>query len=218
MNAAETIETIFFGANMKSSEVHLSVKNESDSQTIRKDRLMGAALNLFSELGFHGVAVPRIAKDAGIATGSVYNYFKSKEDLVNQLFWFWKQKLKSYFLNDYPAEASSRAQFDFIWERLHQYTDDFPQAFLFIEGHLHASYLTKECLALEEEVFEIGRLFVRGGQGADVIRAGDPQMIVAFFFGAFVQYFKDTRAKRQVWSLENSLAIRDLCWLAMARN
>jgi len=202
---------------MKSSTVQKAVKTDGDSQTIRKDRLMEAALNLFSELGFHGVSVPKIAKDAGIATGSVYNYFKNKEDLVNELFWFWKQKLKSYYLTDYPAEASTRLQFEFIWERLHGYTDDFPQAFLFIEGHLHASYLTKECLALEEEVFEIGRFFVRGGQAAGVLREGDPQMIVAFFFGAFVQFFKDTRAKRQVWSIENSLVIRDLCWSAMTK-
>ncbi|MBC7531074.1 MAG: TetR/AcrR family transcriptional regulator [Oligoflexus sp.] len=200
---------------MKSSKVQGKVKNEIDSQTIRKDRLMAAALNLFSELGFHGVAVPRIAKDAGIATGSVYNYFKSKEDLVNELFWIWKQKLKGYYLTDFPADASTRMQFEFIWQRLHKYTDDFPQAFLFIEDHLHASYLTKDCLALEEEVFEIGRYFVRGGQAAGVLRVTDPQMIVGFFFGAFVQYFKDTRSNRQIWNIENSLAIRDLCWAAM---
>lgn len=177
---------------------------------------MESALTLFSELGFHGVAVPKIAKEAGISTGSVYNYFTSKEELVNELFWFWKERLKSYYLTDYPAETDTRTQFEFIWSRLHKYADDFPKAFQFIEGHLHSSYLNQKCLILEEEVFEIGRFFVRGGQKAGILHKADPQMIVAFFFGAFVQYFKDTRSNRQSWDLRNSLIVRDLCWKAMA--
>ncbi|MBC7661086.1 MAG: TetR/AcrR family transcriptional regulator [Chitinophagaceae bacterium] len=192
-------------------------KIERDSAAVRKDKLMGAALKLFSEFGFHGVAVPKIAKDAGMSTGSVYNYFESKEELVNELFWVWKDQLKSYYLTDYPMTENTEGQFIFIWNRLHQYAHDFPDAFQFIESQLHSSYLTKECADLEEEVFEIGRMFVRGGQAAGVLRDNDPQMIVAFFFGAFVQYFKDTRACRQKWSLEASLEVRDLCWTSMLK-
>ncbi|RYZ86914.1 MAG: TetR/AcrR family transcriptional regulator [Proteobacteria bacterium] len=182
----------------------------------RKERLFDAAIILFSELGFHGVAVPKIAKEAGISTGSIYNYFESKEDLVNQLFWFWKNELKLYYLNGYPADASIKDQFEFIWARLHKYTHDHPQAFLFIEGHMHASYLNQDCLDLEEEVFEIGRMFIRAGQAKGVIRKADPQLLVGFFFGAFVQYFKDCRASRQKWTKANSFAVRDFCWTSLS--
>ncbi|RYZ89545.1 MAG: hypothetical protein EOP04_06560, partial [Proteobacteria bacterium] len=80
---------------------------------------------------------------------------------------------------------------------------------------LHASYLSDKCLKLEEEVFEIGRSFFRRGQAQGEIRGGDPQLLVAFFFGAFVQYFKDTHASRQNWNLTNSELIRDLCWTSL---
>ena len=191
--------------------------HERDSISVRKDRLMEAALGLFADYGFHGVAVPKIAKAAGIATGSVYNYFTSKEELANELFWFWKQKLKELLLTDFPATATTREQFEFIWQRLHAFTDTYPKAFQFIEGQLHANYLTVRCKDLEEEVFEIGRSFVYGGQAAGVIHDADPQMIVAIFFGAFVQFFKDCRAGRQEWSLEHSLFVRDFCWQAMRK-
>lgn len=184
----------------------------------RKERLFEAALKLFSELGFHGVAVPKIAKEAGIATGSIYNYFESKEELVNQLFWYWKNQLKEYYLDEYPIDALIDHQFVFIWDRLHKYAHDHPLAFQFIEGHMHASYLNQDCLDLEEEVFEIGRMFVRAGQAKGLIRKADPQLLVGFFFGAFVQYFKDCRASRQKWNRASSLVIRDLCWAAMVKN
>ncbi|RYZ89900.1 MAG: TetR/AcrR family transcriptional regulator, partial [Proteobacteria bacterium] len=101
--------------------------NLNASALTLRDRLMGAALSLFSEFGFHGVAVPKIAKAAGIATGSIYSYFSSKEDLANELFWTWKLQLKSYYLTDYPAAASIEDQFCFIWARLHSYADDYPE-------------------------------------------------------------------------------------------
>lgn len=195
-------------------------KNHMDALNIkasRKERLMEAALMLFSESGFHAVAVPAIAKQAGISTGLVYTYFESKEILVNELFWHWKEKLKSYYLTNFPSDESIRGQFEFIWEKLHQYAHDYPRAFQFIEGQLHSSYLTEKCQLLEEEVFEIGRHFVRNGQANGVIVEADPQLLVAYFFGAFVQYFKDTRVGRQLWSVENSKKIRDLCWVAISK-
>jgi AcrR family transcriptional regulator len=47
----------------------------------RRDEILKSALELFREEGFEKVTVESIAKKAGIAKGSFYNYFKSKEDV-----------------------------------------------------------------------------------------------------------------------------------------
>lgn len=184
----------------------------------RRDKLLDAALTLFAEKGYHGVAVPIIAKTAGISIGAVYTYFASKDELVNELFWIWKQELKSIVLTAYPAEATVQEQFYFIWDRLHFFADTHPQAFQFLESHLHVPYLSEKCQKLETEVFEIGWTFVRRGQESDKIRDADPKVIVSFFFGAFVQFFKDSRAKRLSWNMVNSLVVRDFCWDAMKKS
>ena len=201
---------------MKKSAKTATRRPERNPST-RKQQLLDAALNLFAEFGYHGVAVPMIAQAAGTSTGTIYTYFESKDALVNELFWMWKQALKAHYLIGYPIHAPTQEQFYFIWDRLHSYTDSHPQAFQFLEGQLHASYLADRCRQLEEEVFEIGREFVRAGQKAGVVKAAAPQVIVSFFFGAFVQYFKDSRAKRMVWSEAHSKEVRDLCWTAIAQ-
>jgi AcrR family transcriptional regulator len=48
---------------------------------IRRSEILQSALGLFREEGFDKVTVESIAKKAGIAKGSFYNYFKSKEDV-----------------------------------------------------------------------------------------------------------------------------------------
>lgn len=47
----------------------------------KKEIIIDTAANLFSEFGFHEINMDMIAKKAGIAKGTIYNYFKSKEEL-----------------------------------------------------------------------------------------------------------------------------------------
>lgn len=182
----------------------------------RREALMRAALSQFVNHGYYGVAVPKIAKAAGIATGSVYRYFTSKDELVNELYRHWKEVLKRMLTTDYPLDRPIAQQFQFLWQRLYEYADAYSEAFSFIEGHCHASYLSASCLALEDEVFEIGREFIREGQRQGVIRSGPPHVMISMFFGAFVQYFKDCQAERLSWNSETSDLLRDVCWDALS--
>lgn len=47
----------------------------------KRNLIIDVAANLFSEFGFHEVNMEMVAKQAGIAKGTIYNYFKSKDDL-----------------------------------------------------------------------------------------------------------------------------------------
>jgi len=48
----------------------------------KKTLIMNAALEHFSNVGFHATTITQIARHAGISKGLMYNYFKSKEDLL----------------------------------------------------------------------------------------------------------------------------------------
>jgi AcrR family transcriptional regulator len=54
---------------------------------------MKAALKLFTERGFHGTSTAHISKEAGVATGAFFNYFPTKEDLLNSLYFDVKGRL-----------------------------------------------------------------------------------------------------------------------------
>lgn len=43
--------------------------------------LLESAVEIFSEFGFHGASVEKIAEHAGFSKGAVYSNFKSKEEL-----------------------------------------------------------------------------------------------------------------------------------------
>lgn len=54
-----------------------------------KERILKAALQLFREKGLEGTTTKEISKKAGIAEGTLFNYFKTKEDLA--LYFFQKE-------------------------------------------------------------------------------------------------------------------------------
>lgn len=47
---------------------------------------MRAALDLFTTRGFHASTTPAIAHRAGVAEGSIYRHFESKQHLLNELY------------------------------------------------------------------------------------------------------------------------------------
>ncbi|UCC59871.1 MAG: helix-turn-helix transcriptional regulator [Dehalococcoidia bacterium] len=51
----------------------------------RKQQILDAALTIFSRKGFGEATVPDIAHEAGIAVGTIYNYYQSKRDLLVSL-------------------------------------------------------------------------------------------------------------------------------------
>lgn len=52
----------------------------------KRDRILRAAVRIFAKKGFYGARVSEIAKAARIADGTVYLYFKSKDEILLSLF------------------------------------------------------------------------------------------------------------------------------------
>ena len=52
----------------------------------KRGRILEAAVKVFAERGFHSATVAGIARAAGVADGTIYLYFKGKDDLLLRLF------------------------------------------------------------------------------------------------------------------------------------
>ena len=64
-------------------------KKQLDSlKEARKEQILEAAFQLFSIKGYHHTSINDIAVKAKLSKGLLYNYFKSKEDLLNKVVLF----------------------------------------------------------------------------------------------------------------------------------
>jgi len=68
----------------------------SQSVNDKRTDLLAAALKLFVQYGFHGTPTSQIAKQAGVANGTLFHYYKTKEDLIVSLYIDIKLRMGQY--------------------------------------------------------------------------------------------------------------------------
>jgi AcrR family transcriptional regulator len=80
----------------------------------RRAALLAAAARVFAE---HGLAAPTslISKTAKVSEGSLFTYFKTKDELTNALYQDLRLDLAAAVMNDFPRRGSVKARLEHIW-------------------------------------------------------------------------------------------------------
>lgn len=82
----------------------------------KKIAILEAALRVFAERGNLGAPTSAISKEAGVAEGTLFTYFKSKDELINGLY----RHLRARFdraLAEYPYGADAKTRLRYVWDR-----------------------------------------------------------------------------------------------------
>ncbi len=56
-----------------------------DYREIARSKILQASIKIFHEKGFHGSTMNEIAREVGVSKGTLYTYFKSKEDILREI-------------------------------------------------------------------------------------------------------------------------------------
>ncbi|MBE0618339.1 MAG: TetR family transcriptional regulator, partial [Proteobacteria bacterium] len=62
------------------------MNRSADRKAERQQEILEAAVRAFSRQGYHNCTVAQVAREAGVADGTIYLYFQSKEDLLVSAF------------------------------------------------------------------------------------------------------------------------------------
>jgi AcrR family transcriptional regulator len=81
-----------------------------------REKLLDAALQLFSERGWRNTPTAEISRRAGVATGTLFNHFPSKDNLVKELFLSIKADQSAAVAIDFPQAASARDRVQHAWQ------------------------------------------------------------------------------------------------------
>ncbi len=111
--------------------------------TDKKTAIMDASLKLFTERGFHGTSTAQISKEAGVATGTLFNYFPTKEDLINSLYFEVKGQLSKSMGNEIEAQSTFQGKLRKIWSNLINWGVDNQEEFLFVGQFCSSPYISK---------------------------------------------------------------------------
>lgn len=180
--------------------------------TDKRDLILDAALHLFAERTFAGCAVPLVAESAGVATGTIYRYFPSKEALLNGVYQKWKNELRSRLVDAPTAGGTAREEFHHWWAGLSRFVEQNPVAFEFLEMHHHEPYLDDASKNLALEVDGAALALAVRGQETGEIRDLPAPLIVALVFGAFTGVVRGMRHYGDLFDDDSLALAEDAAW------
>ena len=108
----------------------------------KEQKILDAALKLFVERGFHGTSTSEIAKTAEVATGTLFHYFKTKEELINRLYLYTKEIMLNEIKGPYDDKKTLKENLKNLWLKFVHFCIDNPYNFQFILSFHCSPYIT----------------------------------------------------------------------------
>ncbi len=82
--------------------------------------LLEAAIAVFAQRGLEA-PTSAVSKAAGVAEGTLFAYFATKDELLNQLYRHVKRELGDAMMSDFPRRKSVRERLHHVWDRFVQW-------------------------------------------------------------------------------------------------
>jgi AcrR family transcriptional regulator len=98
----------------------------SQSQQARRDRVVQAALRLGRDGGYDAVQMRDVANGAGVALGTIYRYFSSKDHLLAAALVWWVEDLESRVNQRPPTGDTATARVLSVLRRAHRAMENEP--------------------------------------------------------------------------------------------
>lgn len=149
-----------------------------------KARISRAAVRVFSREGFHRARMICIAQEAGVAVGTIYNYFKDKEALLlavfEESFQFRMDFLKQLGHTSLPIRDQIQHLLESHFEQIRE-QQELAELILFERFH-RGSRLRDRILDLQKTIIDQIAAFIRAGIAEGWVRPCHPNVVAQALF------------------------------------
>lgn len=121
-----------------------------------KNSIISAALNEFEERGFNDASIRTIARNAGIATGNLYRYFNSKEELFNYIMEPVSERFTALIFSDFEADANNIPVLADVMDKIMSFYEKYSREFMILldksEGSVYQNLKEDLIVLIEKRV------------------------------------------------------------------
>ncbi|MBW2407705.1 MAG: TetR/AcrR family transcriptional regulator [Deltaproteobacteria bacterium] len=148
------------------------VINTKEKINDKYHRILEAAVKVFAEQGFFQSTVSQIAKEAGVADGTIYLYFKNKEDILVQFFSYKARQVFARFRDEVDSAGTAVEKLrNLVRRHLQEFQNDRNMAMVYrAETHQNSRLVEEQIKEMSKMYLDIVSEIVEQGQEEGVIR------------------------------------------------
>lgn len=149
----------------------------------KRDQILNSALTLFIEQGFEKTPTSAISRHAGVATGTLFHHFKTKDDLINALYLEIKTEIRdatqvndidldNAFSGKDPEDRTQQLKeiFRGLWLKMMNWTLQQPEKFRFMAQFGESAHISNNTRETAEELFKASKAMFSYGIDAGIFR------------------------------------------------
>ncbi|MBF0224420.1 MAG: TetR/AcrR family transcriptional regulator [Desulfobacterales bacterium] len=161
--------------------------NKKDKPADKYDRILDAAIKIFADYGFFSSTISKIAKEAGVADGTIYLYFKNKEDILQHVFNYKTKEVFETFREEVDKSGNAKAKLEkLISTHLSEFQKNKDMAVVFQMETRTSRHLEDHCIDEMSKMYLdiLGEIIEKGQEEGTMRRDLFMGLVKRFILGA----------------------------------
>ena len=185
----------------------MRLKDETKIEAIYR-----ATLTLVKERGLAGITMSDISKAANIGTGTLYIYFKNKDELIKALFIECRQKSVQQYFSGIDPEAPFEERIHKMFTNIIHYKMKFFEVSAFLEQSYHSPFVCITDLKKKQKALDPLFQLVEDGIRLKKLKNIGADLIVSYMFGIIHEIVKKSYFSNKKFSAETIEELYTLFW------
>lgn len=180
----------------------------------KRDDILTATLDLISEEGLQSTTFAKIFKRANVGSGTVYNYFKNKEELVGELYARTIDLFSNVLLQNYDRSESVFVCFKRLLKNTALFAHEYQKEQWFLDNYSHSPFISEEIKNREIPAVIECILLIQRGMEEGLIRKVNPMMCVQMISGMLNAAIQGALLKKYPMEDKDLEQVVEICWRA----
>jgi AcrR family transcriptional regulator len=181
-------------------------------KTEKKEKIFKAALNMIKKTGVHSLAMGQLSKDSGIAAGTFYHYFTSKDMMLQETFLYCHKRAAAVGAKSIKGEEPFKNRFISLISAWYEHFSKQYTEMYFIQeseaGYSVTNNSIRESRVFYNEVFH----FLNQGVEKGNLRNLDPKLMLQMIYQNIFSVIKYEIIFETKFPQEELTQIFDVCW------
>lgn len=191
----------------------------------KKIAVFNATLALIANKGFHDSPMSEISNRSGVSVGTIYNNFKSKDYLINQLFNYIDVTISTAITEGYVSDVPIKEQFVYLAKKLIELNISNPEMSEFVVQYIDSPYgLKRRKKALlnkkypsKQTIMHVFYKIFDGGKEQGQVKELPNFLLFTLVFGCLVNFSRDIRLGLMDYNTELINSVIEVSWDILKR-
>lgn len=181
----------------------MRTKNNAKLESIRR-----AVITLSGRSGLVGLNMAEIAREASVATGTLYLYYENKEELLRSVYLDLKAATAKAYFKQFDSNLPLKTKLRLIWMNALQYRRKYYDEGVFTEQYYQSGFIGDDGREQTHRLFTPLFEVLKEGRDQLILKKVDPFLAAAFVLGPVADLVELERSG----SLRLSTLAREAAW------